>query len=314
MKITILEPLGIDNSLLETKIRLAIGSKHELVLFDNRDESKYSLIERSKDSDVIVLSNIKFDREIIEQCSKLKMICVAFTGVDHIDINCCKEKGIKVSNCAGYSTSAVADLVFALVLSLARNIVKCDLAVRDGKTKTGLVGFELEGKKFGVIGLGAIGLRVATIAKAFGCEVFYFSRTQKDIEGIKYLEKSELLKFCDIVSIHVPNNASTLGMIGEKELNLMKESSLLINCARGPVVDAKALVNALNNHEIMGAGIDVFDSEPPLDKNEPLLNAKNTLLTPHVAFASDGSFIKRVDIICSNLKAFLEGKELNIIV
>ena len=311
VKITVLEPLGINKDLLENKIREGIGMEPELVLFDDRDENKLSLINRSKDSDVIVLSNIKFGREIIEKCPKLKMICVAFTGVDHIDLDCCKERGIKVSNCAGYSTSAVADLVFGLVISLYRNISKCDLAVRECKTRAGLIGFELDGKKFGVLGLGTIGLHVANIAKAFGCDVYYYSRTKKNIDGIKYLDKNELLKCCDIVSIHVPNNTSTRGMIGDSELKLMKKSALLINCARGAVVDTIALVNALNNDEIWGAGIDVFDSEPPLDIKEPLLNAKNTLLTPHVAFASDGAFLKRADIISDNLKAYIAGDQKN---
>ncbi len=311
MKITVLEPLGISKDLLESKIRARIGEIPELVFFNDRDESNLSLIDRSKDSDVVVLSNIKYGREVIEQCPNLKMICVAFTGVDHIDLDCCKEKGIKVSNCAGYSTSAVADLVFGLIISLARNINKCDIAVREGKTKAGLVGFELEGKKFGVLGLGTIGLRVATIAKAFGCEVYYYSRTKKDFDGITYLDKDELLKTCDIVSLHVPNNASTRGMMGEKEFKLMKKSALLINCARGPVVDTDALVDALNKGEIMGAGIDVFDNEPPLDFTEPLLKTKNTLLTPHVAFASDGAFLKRADIISDNLKAYIAGNQIN---
>lgn len=313
MKITVLEPLGINKDLLESKIRNGIGKKSELVLFDNRDESTLSLIERSKDSDIIVLSNIKFAREVIEKCTRLKMICVAFTGVDHIDLDCCKERGIKVSNCAGYSTSAVADLVFGLVISLYRNINKCDTAVREGKSKEGLVGFELEGKKFGVLGLGTIGTRVATIAKAFGCDVYYYSRTKKNIDGFTYLEKEELLKNCDIISLHVPNNSSTRGMIGKNELELMKKSALLINCARGPVVDTEALVNALNRGKILGAGIDVFDSEPPLNPKEPLLNAKNTLLTPHVAYASDGAFLKRADIISDNLRAYMEGNQINMI-
>lgn len=313
MKITVLEPLGISKSLLEKKIRDGIKNEHELQLFDDRCESNDVLIERSKDSEIIVLSNIKLTREVIEKCPKLKYICVAFTGVDHIDLECCKEKGIKVSNCAGYSTSAVADLVFGLVISLARNINQCDSATRDGKTKSNLVGFELEGKKFGIIGLGAIGMRVANIAKAFGCDVYYYSKTKKDVEGIKYLQKDELLQLCDIVSLHVPSNDSTRGMISENEFKLMKKNCLLINCARGPVVDTKALIDALNNGEIKAAGIDVFDKEPPLDINNPLLKTKNSLLTPHVAFASDGAFLKRADIVADNIKAYISNQQINII-
>ncbi len=314
MKITILEPLGVSQELLESKIRNGISENDELIFFDNRDERTHSLIERSKDSDIVVLSNIKFSREVIQNCPKLKFICVAFTGVDHIDLEYCKEKGIKVSNCAGYSSSAVSDLVFGLLLSLARNIISCNQAVRTGKTKSNLIGFELEGKKFGIIGLGNIGKRVALIAQAFGCDVYYYSRTKKNIKGITYLDKDTLLKTCDIISIHVPSTSATKKMIGEREFKIMKNNSIFINCARAAVVDTSSLVQALNTGEIMAAGIDVFDSEPPLDINHPLLKVKNTLLTPHIAFASDGAFLKRANIISKNIKAYISNNQINKII
>ena len=128
----------------------------------------------------------------------------AFTGVDLVDIEYCREKGIRVCNCAGYSTVAVADLVFGFVIDLARNLLSCDEAVRKGGTKQGLVGFELEGKKFGVIGAGAIGERVLKIAQAFGCETYAYNRSKKEIPGVKFVTMEELLKTCDIVSLHVP--------------------------------------------------------------------------------------------------------------
>ena len=152
------------------------------------------------------MSNFKYGRDIISQCPDLKMICVAFTGVDHVDIEYCRERGITVCNCAGYSTVAVADLVMGFVINLARNILECDKVVREGGTKAGLVGYELEGKKFGVIGMGAIGSRVSYLANAFGCKVYAYSRTPKEIENVEFVSMDELLEICDIVSLHVPLN------------------------------------------------------------------------------------------------------------
>jgi D-3-phosphoglycerate dehydrogenase len=313
MKISIIEPLGIPREDLDSKLRNVLGDGPELGFWDDRKESEADLVERTGDADVVVVSNIKYGRTVIEQCPNLKMICVAFTGVDHIDLACCKERGILVCNCAGYSTVAVADLVFALVLSLSRNILSCDKAAREGKTKNGLVGFELEGKKFGIVGMGAIGTRVAKIALAFGCQVIAYSRTSKEIEGVLFTDLETVLKESDIVSLHVPQNASTIGMIGTKELALMKKSAFLINAARGPIVDTQALVEALNEGSIAGAGIDVFDKEPPLDTNFPLLKAKNTLLTPHVAFASAQAFEKRAVIVAENIKAWIAGTPVNVV-
>jgi len=313
MKISVLEPLGINKELLIAKIQKAIGKEIELVCYDDRKEDEKTLIERSKDSDIVVLSNIKYRKSVIEHCPNLQFICVAFTGVDHIDLDYCQERKILVSNCAGYSTVAVADLVFALTLDLARNVIPLDTKCRKEGTKNGLVGFELEGKKFGIIGMGAIGKRVAKIAHAFGSEVYYFSRTQKNISYATYTDLETLLKTCDIVSLHVPQNNKTIGLIGKKELALMKKSAFLINTARGPIVDAKALTEALNKGTIAGAGIDVFEMEPPIPHDYPLLQARNVIVTPHIAFASDQAFEKRADIIAENLKQYLNNTPINVI-
>jgi len=302
MNIHILEPLGISKEALLGKISGQIGDSHTLVAYDDRREDEASLVERSRGADIVVLSNIPFRRNVIEQCPGLKKICVAFTGMDHIDLDFCAERGIEVKNCAGYSTVAVADLVFGLVLSLARNIPACDRACRTEGTKNGLVGFELEGKRFGIIGLGAIGQRVAAIANAFGCQVYAHTRTPRPCPGVTLVDKETLLRTCDIVSLHTPLNESTRGLIGTSELALMKPDALLINTARGGVVDTSALVNALQNHQIAGAGIDVFDMEPPIPADYELAHLPNVIVTPHVAFATRQAFEKRADIIAQNLK------------
>lgn len=315
MKIVFLEPLGISEELLKEKISSVIDeAEHEIIYYKDRQEDTDTLIERSKDADIVVLSNFKYGREVMESCPSLKMVCVAFTGVDHVDIDYCREKGITVCNCAGYSTSAVADIVFAMVISLARNIIPCQDKARNGGTKDGLVGFELDGKTFGIIGTGAIGTRVAKIANSFGCKVIAYSRTKKDLPYVEFVTMEELLKKSDIVSLHVPQTPETTGLIGKEQLELMKPEAILINTARGPVVDSAALAAALKNGTIAAAGVDVFNCEPPLPAEEPLLAAPNTLLTPHIAFASHQAFEKRADIVSANIKCWLEGKPQNVII
>lgn len=301
MKIAVLEPLGVSTDFLKEKIVAKIGTQHDLIFYPDRKEDAATLVERSQGADIVVLSNIPYRKDVIEKCPALKKICVAFTGVDHIDLAYCAERGIEVKNCAGYSTVAVADLAFGLVLSLARNIPACDRACRDGKTKDGLVGFELAGKKFGIVGLGAIGSRVADIAHAFGCEVFAYTRTPKTHPNVTLVDKETLFSTCDIVSLHTPLNDSTRGLVGEKELSWMKPTAYLINTARGGVVDTPALVDALRNHRIAGAGIDVFDMEPPIPSDYQLNKLPNVVVTPHVAFATKQAFEKRAVIIADNL-------------
>lgn len=313
MKLVFLEPLGIPQEKLEAMAREKLGDRAEPVFYDTRAEDTPTLIERSKDADIVVLSNFKYREEVLSHCPKLKIICVAFTGVDHVDMAYCRAHDITVCNCAGYSTVAVADLVFGLVIALQRRLIACDKVVREGGTKNGLVGFELEDKKFGVIGTGAIGLRVAKIAQAFGCEVLAYSRTQKEIEGVTYTDLNTLLSSCDIVSLHVPQNAETVGLIGEEQLALMKKSAVLINTARGPVVDSAALSQALKNGVIAGAGVDVFEVEPPVAKDHPLLSAPNLIVTPHVAFATAESMQKRAVIVMENLDAYLNGVPQNVV-
>lgn len=314
MKVVFLEPLGVEKEIFIKRAHEKLDGKAEMVFYDNRVEDTETLIERSKDADIVVLSNFQYRKEVIEKCPNLKMICVAFTGVDHVDIDYCRERGIRVCNCAGYSTSAVADLVFGLLIDLYRNIDKCNIVTREGGTKNGLVGFELEGKKFGVIGTGAIGMRVANIAKAFGCEVYAYSRTAKENAGIRYVDLNTLLSTCDIVSLHVPLNDSTKGLINEENIKLMKKNAILINTARGPVVDSSALSDALKNGVIAGAGVDVFEMEPPVPQDHILFEAPNLIVTPHVAFATKESMIKRAEIVFDNIDKYIGGNIQNVII
>nr|WP_312579866.1 2-hydroxyacid dehydrogenase [Sedimentibacter sp.] len=312
MKLVIIEPLGVEKSKLLEMSKKTLGDTVEIVYYDNKVTDTKTLIERGQDADIIAVSNLPLNKDVINGCRNLKMLAVAFTGVDHIAMDVCKEKNIIVSNCAGYSNAAVSDLVFGLLISVYRNIIACNEVVRKSGTKDGLVGFELEGKKFGVVGTGAIGTRVAMIAKAFGCQVYAYSRTVKELEGVTYVDLDTLLSTCDVVSLHLPLNDKTKGLINEEKISLMKSNAVLINTSRGPVVDSKALADALNEDKILGAAVDVFEIEPPIATDHPLLAAKNLIATPHIAFATKEALVKRAVIVFDNVKAFLEGKPQNI--
>lgn len=308
MKIAVMEPLGVEQEKFMQIAREAVGDDVEIVCYDTRTTDVEELGRRGRDADIIAIGNLPFPREVLEKCENVKMLAVAFTGLDHVDLKYCEERGIKVQNCAGYATTAVAELTFGLLLDLCRNIGKCDTAARNGGTKAGLIGFELEGRTMGIVGTGAIGARVAKLTAAFGMDVIAYSRTPGKVAGVRYVSLEELLAQADVVSLHVPLTDETRGMIGEKELALMKKTAVLVNTARGPVVDTKALADALNSGRIAGAAIDVFDAEPPLDADEPLINAKNTVVTPHVAFATDESMIKRAEIEFRNIAEFIKDK------
>ena len=312
MKLVIIEPLGVEKEKLLSMAQEALSGRMEIVYYDTRTTDINELIQRGEDADVIVVSNLSLNGDVIRGCRNLKLLSVAFTGVDHIDMAACRERGITVCNCAGYSTCAVADLVFGLLISLYRNIIPCDSVCRRGGTKDGLVGFELEGKTFGVIGTGAIGLRVAAIAQAFGCRVLAFSRTVKEIPGITYVELDTLLEESDIISLHVPLNDATRGMIGAEEIQKMKKSAVLINTARGPVTDANALSEALKAGRIAGACVDVFENEPPVAADHPLFSAPNTIVTPHIAFATREAMVKRAVTVFENVKLYLKGTPQNV--
>lgn len=312
MKLVIIEPLGVNDEKLLSMAKDMLPADLEIVYYNTRVTDTDTLIERGHDADIIAVSNLPMNADVINGCKNLKMLSVAFTGVDHIAMDACKANGVLVSNCAGYSTAAVADLVFGMIIALYRNMIPCNDVVRKEGTKDGLVGFELEGKKFGVIGTGAIGLRTAAIANAFGCQVLAYSRTKKEILGITYVDMDTLLSSCDIVSLHTPLNAETKGLIGKEELAKMKPSAILINTSRGPVVDSAALADALNNGRLAGAGIDVFETEPPVSKDHPLLTAKNVIATPHVAFATKEALEKRAVIVFDNVDKWLKGTPQNV--
>lgn len=313
-KIAIMESLGISREELERREAPFKKMGHTFTEYERSDQEEV-LISEAKDADVMILANMPMPDRVIEACSQLKFIDVAFTGVDHVGLKAAEKMGIKVSNASGYSNEAVSELVIAMILSIQRRLRAVEDRARSGGTKDGLVGTELRGKKAGIIGLGKIGTRTAELLHAFGCEVLTFNRTIHSDAApyIRQVDLSVLLQESDIVILHCPLNESTRGMIGMEQLEKMKSSGILINVARGGVVVSEDLADALNRGVISAAGIDVFDQEPPLSGNDPLLACRNCLVTPHVAFATEESMTLRADIVFGNLAAWLEGKQNNIV-
>lgn len=314
MKIVLLESLGVPEEVLQACTKPLVDAGHTFEAYPKNTDPQVQ-IERAKDADVIMIANMPLSGEVISACPNLKFIDVAFTGVDHVDLEAARAKGVKVSNAAGYSNQAVAELSLCMMLSLLRNVPQVDERCRNGQTKDGLVGCELKGKTVGIVGTGAIGQRTAELCKAFGCTVLGNRRrvTGTEPEYIEFVSLDELLSRSDIVSLHCPLNDSTRGLINADSIAKMKPGAILINAARGPVVDSQALADALNNGKLGGAGIDVFEIEPPLATDHPLLHSKNTIVTPHVAFATAESMKARCEIVFNSLQQWMDGNQINVI-
>lgn len=316
MKITILEPLGVEKSELEAIAKNLTDKGHKLEVFEEITSDVEELKKRVEDTNLLVVANSPLKGGVIKSAKELEMISVAFTGVDHVDLESAKERDILVSNAAGYSTPAVVELTFGLMIDVLRSIVELDKVTRDGGIKDGFRQRELHGKTLGVLGTGDIGGNVAKVALAFGMKVIAFSRSEReDLRdlGVEYVDMEDLFKKSDVVTIHLPLNDKTKGIVSKEYINMMKKDSILINAARGPIIDNDALAKSLNEERISGAGIDVFDMEPPIPSDYPLLQAKNTVLTPHIAYASEQAMVRRAKIVVENIEKYLEGKPQNVI-
>ena len=311
MKISLIDPLLVDDKIIEKNKKKLEDLGHEFQYFKDSAKDGDEIIERLNDSDVAIITNNKFSKKVIDN-TNLKLIDVAFTGYNHVDMAACKENDIIVENASGYSDDSVAELVIGLTISLMRKFDKNNKNIFEDESFN-LLGQIIKGKTVGIIGTGKIGTRVIELFKAFGANILAFNRSEKDEVknlGAKYVGLEDLLKNSDIISIHLPQNDETIGFIGKDELDLMKDKAVLINCARGPIVDNKYLAKLLNEDKLR-AGIDVFDMEPPLEKDYPLRNAKNVLLTNHVGYLTEEAMKIRCEIVFDNLYKFLDGEIVN---
>ena len=313
MNISLLEPLGIDGRVLESFAHEMEGRGHTFNWYDKKATGVEELIERSRGNEIIMIAHTPYPREVIEANKQIRLIAVAFTSTDHVDLAACKERGIVVTNCTGQSDQAVAEFVIGLALAQLRTISSGDSVTRRGGSNTGLVGREIADRRVGIIGYGRIGSKTAALFSAFGAEVVAYSRTPKNVPGVTFLSLDELMSTSDIISLHLPYNKETHHLIGQRELSLMKEGALLINCAEGLIVDNAALACALTNKKIKAA-LDVFDTEPPLKEAYPLLKSPHTLLSPHVAYRTEETMNRRAAIEFENVRAFLDGRAQNVVV
>ena len=311
MRIVLLESLGISDGVIEKHAQKLENMGHSFTAYEKNTDPAVQ-VERCRNADAVMLANMPLAEAVIDKAEHLKIIDVAFTGVDHIPMEAARKKGIAVSNASGYATQAVAELCVSFMIQLLRNVNKTEKRCRTSGTKDGLIGNLLCGKTVGIVGAGAIGKRTAALCKAFGCTVLAYNRSKiTDASVDRQVSLEELLSSADIVSLHCPLTAETKGMIGKEQLALMKKTAFLINTARGGVVDQDALAAALSDGQIAGAALDVFDKEPPLPEDHPLLHAPNTIVTPHIGFASVESLEQRADIVFENLYSWLEGRQLN---
>ena len=314
--IKLLEPLRVPDALIEELARPLEKAGHKFVYYKEKTTNVEELAKRSKDADIVVIANNPYPKRAFQHAENLKLINVAFTGVDHVDQQAAKAQNIQIANAAGYSNTAVAELVLGLTLDVLRKISFGNQSVRLGEEVSIIQGNEIKGKTVGIIGTGNIGLEAARLFKAFGAELIGYNRSEKESAkelGLDYVSLDDLLQKSDIVSVHLPLNNETTHLLSKEKLALMKSEAILINAARGPIIDNKALAELLNEEKIAGAGIDVFDEEPPLSEDYPLLTAKNAVLTPHVAYLTDEAMVTRAQIAFENIEKFIAGNPQNIV-
>src|SRR5574344_1077207 len=311
MKICLIDPLEVKESYIKEQKEKLEKLGHEFTYYGESAKDDEEKIKRLKEQNIAIITNKPVSRKVIEN-TNLELIDVAFTGVDHVDLDACKENNIKVLNASGYSDDSVAELVIGLAIGVLRKFDKNNENIFEGKANP-LLGSLIKGKTFGVIGTGNIGKKLIELLQVFGCDIIAYSRTEKEeIKnlGVEYVDLETLLKKSDIVSLHIPNNKETKHFLSKDELDLMKEGAVLINCARGAVIDNDYLAKLLNEDKLR-AGIDVFDMEPPLPEDYPLRNAKNVILTNHVAFYTEEAMQIRAEIVFDNLYSYLDGEVKN---
>ena len=306
MKIVLCEPLGVAAEKVEGLANELRSEGHEVVLHDKIWASQEELAARLEGATAAIIANSPFGEEVAKNCS-LEFLSVAFTGLDHVAMSTLESKGCKIKNCGGYATESTAELALSLMLSALRQTERLGRALREGGTRAGFAGGELKGKTVGIVGTGAIGLRVAELVKAFGAEVVAYSRTEKPETGLKFLPLDELLRVSDVVTLHIPATPETKGIISAEKITMMKHGAILVNTARGAVVDNAALAEALKTGKLGGAGIDVFETEPPIPTH-PLYGCETAVLTPHIGFASREALEMRAEMAFNNVLEWLKTR------
>lgn len=316
MKIVVLDGYAANPNDLSWEDMHALG---QLVVFDRTAPDQ--VLERSADADALLTNKVVLSAETLAKLPKLKYIGVLATGYNVVDTVAARRQGIVVTNIPAYSTDSVAQLTFAHILNITNSVAHYADQNRQGRWSaspdfvywdTPLI--ELSGKTLGIVGLGNIGMKVATIARTFGMDVFaYTSKNSTDLPiGIQKTTLDGLLAVSDVLSLHCPLNEQTHHLINAETLKKMKRGAILINTGRGPLVDEQAVADALNDGQLLAYGADVMTQEPPTADN-PLLKCQNAYLTPHIAWATYEARQRLMLIATTNLQAFIEGKPVNVV-
>lgn len=277
------------------------------------------LMKRAEGARVLLTNKVVLDREALESLPDLDYIGILATGYNVVDLDAAGERGIVVTNVPTYGTDSVAQHVFALLLELVNGVGTHDRAVHDGKWSRSpdfsfskVTMTELAGLTMGIVGYGAIGEAVARISQAFGMSVIVRTRTPGKSDKVRHVDLETIFTESDIVSLHCPLTPETEHLVNEDRLGKMRDTAYLINTSRGPVVDEAALAAALNAGRIAGAGVDVLSMEPPAEDN-PLLTARNCVVTPHIAWATLAARQRLMDTVVGNVKAWMEGRPVNVV-
>ena len=288
-----------------------------------RNTVEHQVTEHVGDADIVIANKAPLNEKTLKDCSNVKLICEFATGFDNVDLEYCRGRGIKVCNVKNYSTAAVAQHTFAMALYLLEHLRHYDEYVKSGEygaqdrfSNFDLPFLELDGKTWGIVGMGNIGKCAARIAEGFGCKVIYYSVTGKNTTTeYQKVSLDELLERADFVSVHCPLSDLTRNLIDYSAMKKMKKTAILLNVARGPVVNNTDLYKALTEGEIAAAGLDVLEKEPIADDN-PLGQIKDSsklIITPHMAWASTEARMRLVDEVCLNIEAYLDGKNRNVV-
>lgn len=314
MKIVILDGYTSNPGDLDWKGIEGLG---DLEVFDRTDASQIS--QRCAKAKVIFTNKVPVDEHLLESCPQLKYVGVLATGVNTIDVEACRKRGVTVTNVPSYSTESVAQLTLAHLLNLtnrvelhARSVRKGEWAQSDDFSYVLSPQVELHGKTLGILGLGQTGQAVARLGMALGMEVIAHNRNPKNIEGVREVSFDSLLQKSDVLSLHCPLTDATKGIIDGNSLKKMKRSSFLLNMGRGPLVVENDLAEAIESGVIAGAGLDVLSSEP-CEENNPLTLQEKCHITPHLAWATREARTRLIRIATANLKAFLDGKPVNVV-
>ncbi len=299
--------VSVDKVVIYPKHIQELKELGEVIIYNDVPDEKEG-IKRIKDADVVIDNWYEMPANVIASALKLKMICVAATGYEWVDLNETRKRGIVVLNSPGYSTEAVAEHTIGLLLHSIRKASESEREIINGKwTSIKFKGKELRGKTLGIIGYGSIGRRVAEIAKkGFNMKILYINTQSSRTDFEK------LLKDSDFISINTPLTEKTKGMISKKEFDLMKKGISIVNTGRGAVVDEISLINNLKSGKVFAAGIDVFSKEP-IEKNNPLLKNPNVTITPHIGFNTEEAEYKLSEIIVNNIENFVQGHPINVI-